>query len=101
MILDTDVASYRTASGAAFGIRPSKIVLSVGGGSVSTAGTVTITRPADSKTIYPPLIVAGSTAANTELYVDDPSSKAALNWNDFAVTGLTATKTVLYIWYNI
>lgn len=101
LILDTDFASYRTATSASFGIKPSKIVLSVGGGAAGVAGTVTVTRPADGVTIYPPLVVTGTPAANTELYIDDPGSKAALNWNDFAVTGLTATKTVMYVWFNI
>jgi len=98
-ICDTDFTSYRTATGASFGIKPSKVVLSVGA-ATSVAGVVTVTRPADSAVIYPPLLV-GASPANTELYVDDPSSKAALNWNDFAVTGLTATGTKMYVWYNI
>lgn len=101
IIIDTDITSFRTATGYAFGIKPAKIVLMVGPGGASAAGTVTITRPADSGVLYPTLLVLTAIAANTELYVDDPSPSAPINWNDFAVTGLTATGTKLLIWYNI
>lgn len=101
LLLDSDFTSYRTAASASFGIKPSKIVLAVNTTGTSVAGTVTITRPADGVTIYPPLVVASGQAAYTELYVDDPSAKADLNWNDFAVTGLTATNTRLFVFFNI
>lgn len=101
IIIDTDITSFRTSTGYPYGIKPAKIVLAVGPGGASTAGTVQITRPADGVLIYPPLVVAGASAANVELYVDDPSIAAPLNWNDFAVTGVTATGTRLFIWYNI
>jgi|SRR5215831_15317308 len=101
IIIDTDLVSFRTSSGYFYGIKPAKIVLAVASGGSSTGGQVTITRPADSGVLYPPLIVSTSQAAYTELYVDDPEDQAPLNWNDFAVTGVTATGTKLFIWYNI
>lgn len=101
LILDTDIASYRTAASASFGIKPSKIVLIVGGGATSSAGTVIVTRPSDSVQIYPPISVSASLPENYIVVADDLGSKALLNWNDFAVSGLTATGTRLFVFFNI
>lgn len=102
IILDTDITSYRTAASQLQGVRVTKLVLAVGSGSASSAGTVTITAPSDSAVLYPTLAVAASVAANSILYSDEPTdAKGSLTWRDFAVTGLTATKTILYVWADV
>jgi hypothetical protein len=105
MRIDTDITTWRGAaaiSGAGYttGIRVTKVVLQVGSGGPSSAGTVAVTKPADSSTLYPTMPVAGATPANTILVTEDVTSPANLTWSDFAVTGATATGTVLYIWWR-
>ena len=106
IIIDTDMTTFRgasavTALGWTQGLRVTKLVLAVGGSAVSVAGTVTIQDP-NNATLYPPLVVLASQAANTILYVDEPTeATGALTWRDFAVTGVTATKTILYLWYEV
>ena len=101
-IIDTDITSFRTSSGYLQGIRVTKLVLAVGPGGASTAGTVSITAPSDSAVLYPPLPVASAIAANTILFADEPTNpKGDLTWRDFAVTGVTATGTKLYLWYVV
>jgi len=97
MILDTDIASYRTGASVTSGVRILKLALVVGG-SAASAGTVTITLPANSKPLYIPLVVANAAAANSLIINDNPTGQAVLTWQDFAVTGLTATGTKLYLW---
>jgi hypothetical protein len=107
--LDTDITTFRSASAViaanvtqGCGIRVSKLVLTVGPGGASSAGTVTITAPSDSAQLYPPMPVAASIAANSILATDEPPDTAGdLTWRDFAVTGLTATGTKLYLWYSV
>jgi len=108
IIIDTDITTFRSASAVTStnctqgqGIRVTKLVLAVGTGGASSAGTVTITAPSDSATLYPPLVVSASQAANTELYVDGTLDTDPLNWRDFAVAGVTATGTRLLIWYKV
>ena len=108
ILIDTDITTFRNSASVTAanctqgqGIRVTKLVLSVGPGGASTAGTVTITSPSDSSVMYPPLVVAAAQAANTELYVDATLDTDPLNWRDFAVSGLTATGTKLYIWYKV
>jgi hypothetical protein len=107
MILDTDITTWRNnaaivAAGYKTGIRVLKLVLAVGTGGSSSAGTVTITAPSDSATLYPPLAVAASVAANSVLYEDEPTdTKGTLTWRDFAVTGVTATGTRLFLWWDV
>ena len=106
MILDTDLASWRTAAaivaaGYTTGIRVKKLVLAVGSGGASSAGSVTITAPSDSATLYPPIPVAATVAANSILVTDEPTDAlGTLTWRDFAVTGLTATGTRLFLWWS-
>jgi hypothetical protein len=100
VIIDTDITSFRTSANVLQGLRILKIILAVGPGGASSAGTVTITG-SDGITIYPPLIVAAATAANTILYVDNPEYGVRMTWKDFAVTGVTATGTRLFIWFNV
>ena len=100
IIIDTDITSFRTSSGYVNGIRPCKIVLVVGTASAASAGQVTITSPNNSnQALYFPILV-GTQPAYTVILNDNVGS-CRLNWADFAVTGVTATKTVLYIWYNL
>jgi hypothetical protein len=106
MILDGDITTWRKAAtvvsaGYTTGIRVQKLLLIVGA-SAASLGTVAITAPSDSAPLYPILSVAASTAANTELFLDSPTdTTGALTWRDFAVTGLTATGTKLWIWWTV
>ncbi len=102
IIIDTDITSYRTAASVLQGVRVTKLILAVGGGAVSVAGNVTITAPSDSAVLYPPLAVTSAQAAYTILFSDEPTdAKGSLTWRDFAVTGVTATKTILYLWTDV
>lgn len=100
IIIDTDITSYRTAANATQGVRVSKLVLAVGSGGASVAGNVTIAAPSGGITLYPPLAVLGSQPAHTILY-DPTTPDGSLTWRDFAVTGVTATGTVLYLWTDV
>lgn len=103
VVLDTDFSSFRagqTLQSQAFGLRVYKLSLVVAPGGVSSAGSVTITAPSDSAALYPPMPVSASTPAKTILYTDNLDNQQ-LPWRDFAVTGLTATGTVLYVWYRV
>jgi hypothetical protein len=101
--LSQDFVSWRAnqtlvaqTSNALAGIRPFKIVLASNGTTV--AGTVSITAPSDGALLYPVLQIPSGQATGSILYTDVvPTS---LTWRDFSVTGLTATDTVLYIWYR-
>lgn len=105
-IIDTDITTWRNnsvvvAAGYTTGIRVKKLVLAVGPGGVSSAGTVTITAPSDSATLYTPLPVAAGVAANSILYTDEPpETLGTLTWRDFAVTGVTGTGTRLLLWWT-
>ena len=109
ILIDSDITTFRGAASVVAsnctqgcGIRVSKLVLAVGPGGASSAGTVTITAPADSAVLYPPIPVAASISANSILVTDEPTDTVGdLTWRDFAVTGLTATGTKLYLWYSI
>ena len=107
ILIDTDITSFRNdasvkALGWTQGVRVTKLVLAVGSGAAAVAGNVTITAPSDSAVLYPTLAVTGGQAANSILFVDNPTAPtSALTWRDFAVTGLTATKTVLYLWVEV
>ena len=102
IILDTDITSYRTAASQLQGVRVTKLVLAVGPGGASSAGTVTITAPSDSATLYPPIPVAASVAANSILVTDEPTDAlGTLTWRDFAVTGLTTTGTRLFLYWSV
>ena len=106
-IIDTDIVSWRnsavvSSAGYTSGIRVKKLVLAVGPGGASSAGTVTITAPSDSATLYPPMVVSASVAANSILYSDEPTDAlGTLTWRDFAVTGVTATGTRLLLWWGV
>lgn len=106
MVIDTDITTWRNdavivAAGYKTGIRVKKLVLAVGA-APSSAGTVTITAPSDGATLYAPLPVAASVAARSLLNTDEPTDAlGTLTWRDFAVTGLTATGTVLYLWWGV
>jgi hypothetical protein len=107
MVIDTDITTWRnnatiTAAGYTTGIRVKKVVLTVGPGGASAAGTVTIQAPSDSATLYPPMPVAASIAANSILITDEPPDETGtLTWRDFKVTGVTATGTILYLYWTV
>lgn len=106
ILIDTDITTWRNnaavvALGYTTGIRVLKLILAVGPGGASSAGNVTITAPSDSAVLYPPLAVPAAQAAGTVLFSDEPTSPSStLTWRDFAVTGVTATGTKLYIWFS-
>ena len=106
-IIDTDLVSWRNAAsvvaaGYTTGIRVKKLVLAVGPGGTSSAGSVTITAPSDSAILYPPIPVAASVVANSILVTDEPTDAlGTLTWRDFAVTGVTATGTRLFLWWDV
>ena len=107
IIVSTDITTWRSAAavkalGITTGIRVLKLVLAVGSGGGSSAGNVTITAPSDSAVLYPTLAVPAAQAANTILFTDEPTSPSStLTWRDFAVTGVTATGTKLYLYYSL
>jgi hypothetical protein len=105
MIVDTDITTWRNAAavvaaGYTTGIRVQKIALVVDAGGAATAGEVTITAPSDSSLLYFPILV-GTQAAYTTIYESNPTEPyGSLAWRDFAVTGVTATGTRLFIWWS-
>jgi hypothetical protein len=107
IIISSDITTWRNAAavvaaGYKTGIRVTKLVLAVASGGASSVGTVTITAPSDSAVLYPTIPVAASIAANSILVTDEPTNaKGDLTWRDFAVTGVTATGTVLYLWFDV
>jgi hypothetical protein len=108
VIIDTDITTFRGAAAVTAanctqggGLRVKKLMLVVGG-SAATAGTVTITAPSDSSVLYPPILVTAAAPANTTILNDTLADIAGtLTWRDFAVTGVTATGTKLYLWYQV
>ena len=107
IILDADITTWRNnatvaAAGCWTGIRVKKLVLAVAHGGASSAGLVTITAPSDSATLYAPMPVAASIAADSILITDEPTdAEGTLTWCDFAVTGLTATGTRLFLYWTV
>lgn len=105
--ISSDITTFTGAAavlalGGLKGIRVTKLVLAVGSGGASSAGTVTFTAPSDNAVLYPTLAVAAGIAANTIIFTDEPTNaKGDLTWRDFAVTGVTATGTILYLWYAV
>lgn len=105
IIISSDITTWRNAAavvalGYKTGIRVLKLVLAVTPAGTSVAGTVSITAPSDSAVLYPPIPVPAGQASEVILYTDEPTSPSStLTWRDFAVTGLTATDTTLYIWF--
>lgn len=102
LILDTDLASFQanqtlTAATELLGLRVRKIALYVN--STSVAGTVTVTDPVTTNPLHAPMVITASQAAGTILFTDDFGA-SGLTWEDFKVTGLTATSTKLMIWYG-
>lgn len=100
ILVTTDIASFfagQTLQTQRFGLRVYKIAL-VGSATV-TAGSVTITEPNSGIALYPPVNVTASTALGTLIFEDNPTYP--LQWRDFAVTGVTATGTQLYVWYRL
>jgi hypothetical protein len=97
MVITTDFSNYRTSAGVSSGVRILKLMLVVAG-STATAGQVTITLPSNSQALYPPINVTTSNVAYSIVLNDNLTGQAILSWQNFAVTGVTATGTVLYLW---
>lgn len=98
--IDTDLASFgaaQTLQNTPFGIRVWKIALYAVDASV--AGTVTVTSPSGDVELLAPMVVPAASSAGTVLYYDNPTQ--LLTWKDFKVTGVTATKTRLMVWYRV
>lgn len=100
-VIDTDITSWRTASGYLQGARVIKITLVVGPDAASSAGVVTITSPSDGSLLLYPLLVPAGQAAYTMLYNENQDVSGVETWQDFAATGLTATGTRLFVWYKV
>ena len=100
MIFDTDFSSFQTASGLKHNVRVRRFALCVASGATSSTGAVQIAQAAaGNRALYEPIPVTNGVAARTILLTDGPWSwDDALVWPDFAVTGLTATGTILYVW---
>lgn len=101
MSLDTDLASYQaaqtlTAQAELLGLKIRKIALFANASTV--AGTVTITDPVTNANLVQPIPVAATLAAGAPIFTDDLTS--SLTWADFKVTGLTATKATLLLWWG-
>lgn len=99
LVLDTDFANYRTAASVSQGLRVLKMMLVVGS-ATAVAGSVTIVNPNNNQALYPPMAV-GTQGPNTVLVNENLTGQAIAGWPNFSVTGLTATKTVLYIWFGL
>lgn len=99
MTLDTDFVSYRATDPSFTGLRITKLML-VAGAAAATAGVVTITNPIGGANLYPPIVV-GTQAAHVVIVNDQSTDPmGTLTWQDFTITGLTATGTILYLWYK-
>jgi hypothetical protein len=112
--LDTDTSAggntnWRGSSGCTLagiktmGVKPTRILIvpSAAANAVVT-GTISVqdpqTSPATQGLFTFPVVapVAGEPFIPIELWLDNTSAL----WRDFVVTGLTATKTALQIWYR-
>ena len=103
VIIDTDMVSgwraLQTLQTPGSGVRVTKIVLAVGTGGASSAGSVSFADPVDSTVLYPPLAVTASVPAGSVLYTDNLDNQE-LTWRDFKITGVTATGARVFLWYR-
>ena len=96
LVLDTDFASFAAIGlNGALPLRVRRIALVAV--SVTNAGTVAVTDKLSGAPLLSPTSVNAAQAASTILYVDEFGG-ISQTWPDFAVTGLTATGTALYVW---
>lgn len=93
-VFDTDFTSYRAIATDQTGIRIYKLILVPNGTSV--AGTVQVSATNDSIPLYAPITVG---AAATGTIVNDNITDL-LDWDNFGVSGLTASSTKLFVWYR-
>lgn len=98
--IDTDLASYQaaqtlTAQSEQLGLKVKQIALVANG--ATSAGTVTVTDPISGANLLPPMVVAAALASGTLIFFQ---SYPGANWQDFKVTGVTATGTRLCIWWT-
>ena len=107
IVIDTDITTFLGAAAVTStnctqgcGIRVKKLKLV--NGSAPITGAVTITAPSDGSSLYPPILVPATPVANAVVVDDNPTDVYGdLTWRDFAVTGVTATGTKLYLWYSV
>lgn len=98
--IDTDLVSFgasQTLQTKPFGLRVWKIELAAT--TSTTAGTVSITDPVSGIPLLAPMLVPATQATGTIIFYDNPTQ--LLQWKDFAVTGVTATGTRLFVWYRV
>jgi hypothetical protein len=95
LILDTDFVSFAALNGTQPPFTVKKIELVAN--ATTVAGNVTVTDKNSSANLIPPTAVAVSLAVNAVVLNDNLPAKG-VSWRDFAATGLTATKTTLYVW---
>jgi hypothetical protein len=101
LTVDTDITSFgaaQTLQSLPFAIRPYKIALVVAS-ATSSAGTVTVTLPIGGASLLAPMVVPAGSAVGTILFADNIDN--TIYWQDFAVTGVTATGTRLFVWYRV
>lgn len=98
--VDQDLASFgaaQTLQSTPFGIRVWKLALVVSA-TTSSAGTVQVSEPNSGIPLLAPMVVPAASPTGTVLFFDNPTQ--LLQFRDFAVTGLTATGTRLFLWYR-
>lgn len=95
LVFDTDFADF-SAIGLP-GSLPLKVKrISLVAGATPANGTVTVTDKLSGVPLLSPMAVAAA-AAGQILFADDFAAQQPY-WANFAVTGLTATGTKLYVW---
>lgn len=114
--IDTDITSWRAAqtlntanlpsnaqqlSGtvtAQWGIRVTKIQV-IAANTTPIVGLVTVLDPNDSTLLYE-YYNSTTTAGVGQVLYDSSTFDSTLTWRDFKVTGATAAKVALLIWYR-
>jgi len=104
--IDTDTTvvgntNWRGSSGGSafvgkIGLRPEKIVIGPSSTTATVAGIVTITEPNASQNLFSFVIPTGMV---TPVEIDLVGAEAG--WHDFIVTGATATKVAVQIFYRV
>lgn len=97
LILDTDFADFTAVSGFLTGSLPLRVRrIALVAGASAAAGTVAVTDKLSGAALLAPML-ASAAAQNTIEYADDFGGVTQL-WPNFAVSGLTASGTKLYVW---
>lgn len=64
----------------------------------TVAGQLTFIDPNDSTVIYPPVAITAGSTVGTVMFSDIFTHP--LKWRDFKITGQTAAKVTIHIWYR-